>query len=42
MQERGGNKMVKVLKAGKSQEELTKNNLEVSKIVANAIQEIEE
>lgn len=33
--------MVRVLKAGKSQEELTKNNLEVSKIVANAIQEIE-
>jgi len=33
--------MVRVLKAGKSQEELTKNSLEVSKIVANAIQEIE-
>ena len=34
--------MVTVLKAGKSQEELNKNNLEVSKIVSSAIQEIEE
>jgi sulfopropanediol 3-dehydrogenase len=38
---KGGRKMVRVLKAGKSQEELNKNSLEVSKIVANAIQEIE-
>lgn len=33
--------MVKVLKAGKSQEEVSKNDLEVSTIVANAIKDIE-
>ncbi|HCG4536048.1 histidinol dehydrogenase [Ureibacillus chungkukjangi] len=33
--------MVKVIKAGKSKEEVSKNDLEVTKIVANAIQDIE-
>ncbi|MEH6936452.1 histidinol dehydrogenase [Bacillus sp. JJ664] len=33
--------MVKVIKAGKSKEEVSKNDLEVSKIVAEAVKEIE-
>lgn len=41
MQIRGGIQLVKILKAGKSQEELSKSDAQVSKIVEDALQEIE-
>lgn len=39
--QKGRDEMVKVLKAGKSQEELSQNDAQVSKIVSEAIREIE-